>query len=637
MAPAKDCGRDPARPTRLELEREATPPNVPEFRNAVGEFAERCGAESPLEHDVRLSVTEAVTNAVLHAFVGRAPGTVRVVAEAAEAAIVVRVIDDGRGMQPHPDSPGLGMGLPMIARLTERFDVRAGPDERGTELRMVFHAPGVAGPPVERGAARVQLLADVTRVSEGSGWPAEGVDQLVELVVPQFADACAVDVMDESGMLRRAAAAIETDDPAVREWLVNRTPRPYDGDDATARALQHRSPAVLVIDAAGTARISADDQEAKLVRASEIRWWVVVPLGEDQPLGTLGFGLREERGRPDEDLLGFLALLGERAARGLANSAVIGELRRTRRRLERILGALGEAVTVHDAGNKILYGNEAAARLLGAASVAELLTAEPGELAARFTITREDGSPVGLADLPGPRLVAGERVEPMLTRSVERATGIERWLLTKSTLLEADDLLIVNIIEDVTETKAAELRQRFLARAGVVLNESLDYGETLRHVADLVVPDIADWCAVDILDDGGLERLALAHVHPEKRALGQEIHRRYPPDLAADTGLGGVLRTGEAKLFPEITDEMLAAGIDDGEHLELLRQIGLRSVMLVPMRARGRTVGALTFVNAESGRVFGDDDLEFAEAIAARAALAVENARLYRAARHGDG
>jgi PAS domain-containing protein len=166
-------------------------------------------------------------------------------------------------------------------------------------------------------------------------------------------------------------------------------------------------------------------------RAARSDYWINLPLfAADRLLGSIGLGLRSERTAPEEQLA-FLHALGERAARGLANTQLISELRRTRRRLERILGVLAEAVTVHDERGKLVYANAAAATLPGANSVSELLDAEPGELAARFIITREDGTPVRESDLPSQRLIAGEHAPSLLTRSVERRTGREYWLLTK--------------------------------------------------------------------------------------------------------------------------------------------------------------------------------------------------------------
>jgi PAS domain S-box-containing protein len=326
---------------------------------------------------------------------------------------------------------------------------------------------------------------------------------------------------------------------------------------------------------------------------------------------------------------GALAVLSAQARTSFAGAQA--EAAATGRRLDAILGSLAEAVTVHDADGRTVYANEAAVRLLGADSVDELLNAPSSELADRFIVTREDGTPVTLADYPGQRELAGKSAEPLLTRSVFRATGESFWYLTKATSLvdEHGRRLAVNVIEDVTEAKEAELRQRFLVEATRVLSSSLDYDETLERIAWLTVPTFADWCALDVIDGGELERVAVAHRDPGKLALGRELGERYPPDLEADAGLGAVIRSGQSEIYPEITEEMLAAGTRDAEHAELIAEIGMRSAMVVPMRASGATLGVLTFVNSQSGRSFDEDDRAWAEDLAARAATAVENARLY--------
>ena len=171
----------------------------------------------------------------------------------------------------------------------------------------------------------------------------------------------------------------------------------------------------------------------------------------------------------------------------------------------------------------------------------------------------------------------------------------------------------------------------FLAEASGALSASLDYETTLASIARLAVPTLADWCAVDILDeDGALRRLAVAHVDPAKVAWAEELQRRYPPDRDAAVGVPQVLRTGVAAFFPEIPDALLAAAARDGAHLALLRSVGLRAALIVPLIAGGRTLGALSFVRAESGRRYGPEDLRLAEDVARRAGLAVDNARLYR-------
>jgi PAS domain S-box-containing protein len=326
---------------------------------------------------------------------------------------------------------------------------------------------------------------------------------------------------------------------------------------------------------------------------------------------------------------GVLAVLSAQARTALAESRRKAEA--TGRRLDAMLGALAEAVTVHDEHGQTVYANDAAVRLLGAESLAEILSTRPGELAARFLMTREDGTLVRAEDYPGRQVVAGEPAEPLLTRSVLLATGESRWLLTKATVVhdERGRPLAVNVIEDVTEAKEAELRQRFLSGATQLLARSLDLDETLQQIAWLAVPSLADWCSVDLVDRGEIERVALAHHDPDKLALGLQLGREYPPDLDASAGLGAVVRSGEAAIFPEVTEEMIAAGARDARHAELVRSLGMRSAMVVPMRVAGAAIGAITFVNAESGRSFDADDLAFAEELTARAATAVEKARVY--------
>jgi len=179
--------------------------------------------------------------------------------------------------------------------------------------------------------------------------------------------------------------------------------------------------------------------------------------------------------------------------------------------------------------------------------------------------------------------------------------------------------------------EATQRRVAVLAEAGALLSTSLDDEATLRSVARLVVPEIADWCAVDLVEpSGAIRHIVAAHVDPAKVRSAEELRRRYPPPLDERRGLTEVLRTGRAQLHATIDKELLAASARDGEHLRLLRELGLSSAMLVPICARGRMLGALTFVAAESGRRFGADDLALADELGRRCALALDNARLYR-------
>jgi signal transduction histidine kinase/CheY-like chemotaxis protein len=184
--------------------------------------------------------------------------------------------------------------------------------------------------------------------------------------------------------------------------------------------------------------------------------------------------------------------------------------------------------------------------------------------------------------------------------------------------------------------EAAELgRQRaaFLAEAGATLAASLDYERTLAAVARLAVPQIADWCAVDVVGDGGkLQRLAVAHIDPAKVELTRRLQQQYPENPEARSGVHEVLRTGKPAMMSTIPEALLEAAARDAEHLQMIRELALTSYICVPLSAHGRTFGAMTFVMAESGRHYTEDDLPFAESVASRAALAVDNARAYQGA-----
>ncbi|MBI3977922.1 MAG: GAF domain-containing protein [Chloroflexi bacterium] len=210
--------------------------------------------------------------------------------------------------------------------------------------------------------------------------------------------------------------------------------------------------------------------------------------------------------------------------------------------------------------------------------------------------------------------------------------GVWGWTLAMKRAVEGA-LAGVAERQSRAEAEAAYKRLAFLAETSRLLAETLTYEATPEIVARLAVPQIADWCVVDLVDENGsIRQVAVAHVNPAKIALVHEARRRYRLDLERPYGLVKVLRTGRSELYPEILDDWRVTAARDAEHLELIRELGARSSMTVPLVARGRTLGAMTFVSAESGRRLGAADLALAEALAQRAALAIDNAQLHRAA-----
>jgi GAF domain/PAS domain len=193
--------------------------------------------------------------------------------------------------------------------------------------------------------------------------------------------------------------------------------------------------------------------------------------------------------------------------------------------------------------------------------------------------------------------------------------------LTVSPIIDSSGNVVgaSTIARDITERKRVEEAQRFLAKAGTTLSSSLDYPTTLASVANLAVPYLADWCVIDVLEeDGSLDRLAMTHQDPEKIALAQELEERYPPDPDAPHGVAQVLHTGRSELIPEIPEPFIEETAHDAEHREILRRLGLKSYMIVPLVARARTLGVISLVSAESGRRYGRAELELAEELAAQ-------------------
>ncbi len=214
--------------------------------------------------------------------------------------------------------------------------------------------------------------------------------------------------------------------------------------------------------------------------------------------------------------------------------------------------------------------------------------------------------------------------------------GTYRWHLVRAVPVRGESggiELWIGTATDIDDRKRIEDQRSFIVAAGDALSRSLDYRETLTQVAVLAAGDVADWCAVHVVEaDGSISEVAVAHTDPAKITFARELEERYPPDPKQRTGPAAVIRSGKPEVVGEITDELLEQTAVDELQLDLMRQLDLRSYMCVPLKSRERVLGAITFVSSESGRRFGDDDLQLAEELARRATTAIENARLYREA-----
>jgi signal transduction histidine kinase/DNA-binding response OmpR family regulator len=245
-----------------------------------------------------------------------------------------------------------------------------------------------------------------------------------------------------------------------------------------------------------------------------------------------------------------------------------------------------------------------------------------------------DGQPYRADDYPLARAVrngetvTGEEIEYLRgdgTRGVIRVNA--------GPVCDGDGRVVAGIAAfyDATEQRRAADSLRFLADASAALGSSLDQRATLAQLVGLAVPRLGDWCAIDLTDENGdLARLAVAHVDSDKVALANELHRLYPPSADDAGGAMAVFRSGRPQIAAEITDDMFVGAARDARHLDMMRRLGIKSYVCVPLLAGDRTLGVLTLAAAESGRRYGTPDLALAEDLAARATAALENGRLYR-------
>ncbi|HEX7595730.1 MAG TPA: CHASE3 domain-containing protein [Gemmatimonadaceae bacterium] len=291
-----------------------------------------------------------------------------------------------------------------------------------------------------------------------------------------------------------------------------------------------------------------------------------------------------------------------------------------RHRLERVLDNLPDAASVFDPEWRWTYVNPSAARIL-------------------LTLGVDPSQVIGKVLWDGLPALRGTRFETETLRAVRESTVVEyeeyisaldAW--TENSIVPLTGAVMV-FSRDVTRRKREQQGAQLLGDASRVLASTLDYEKTLEAVARLAVGGLADWCAVDLADpDGKVRQVVVSHKDEAKIRWAKELNKRYPPDHSGPTGVGHVIRTGQAELYADISDAMLEAASRDAGHLTIMRELQIRSALIVPMIARGRTLGALTLISSVSGRRYDEADQALAMELATRAAIAIDNAQLYRSA-----
>jgi len=328
---------------------------------------------------------------------------------------------------------------------------------------------------------------------------------------------------------------------------------------------------------------------------------------------------------PDDQLADYIGICLDITERHAAEEA----LRLSRDQFAIILQGAADGITAQDPTGRLRYANDAAARMFGYPSAEALLAVPWSDVLQSFEIFDETEQPFLPERLPGQLALQGVFKASATVRLRPVAAGDERWLTIKATPVfnEREQVeLAVNFFQDITEVKHAGVSQGLLAEAGRLLATPLDNAARLADVAHLAVPLLADWCAMDVVgEDESIQRVAVAGTDSAKAAMTGG----HPFELDAPHGAVRVVQTGEPELYPFVPDSLLGAVAHAEAHLHAWRELDLKSAMVVPLLARERPIGALTFVWVDSRRRYSRADLALAEELARRVALALDNVRLY--------
>lgn len=634
-----------------------------------------------LHDDAELIVAELVTNAVLH---GAPPVALRV--RATSGGVRIEVEDSGRQLPVRIEATGdamTGRGLALVSQLSSAWGV----EPTATGGKVVW-----AEVSADSDDRTTTFVEDVDVDALLAAW-ADGEEEDVYTIelgaVPTAllleAKAHIDNIVREFTLVGTGAAAGDEDLPAPVAHLVQTVV--HDFADARAQikrqalesaaggnpetSVRLRLPASAA--SAGERYLEALDEADRFARDARLltletppvhqvfrRWYVEALVAQLRSVAA---------GEPAPAFETFLA----RLAREVDELSPLREAAGRLALLQRITAELVSAPTTQDVVDIVC---DRAHNVLGALSARIYLLGEDGMLRSAATSTGDpalaasyEEFPVD-ADLPGGvalrsgAQVVFRSVAELLERFPQLADVYDhrddRTLLVAPLVVDRHELGVLSLtfrgqaavdeqtqrtflaaLADLTAqalervaaaATAAQANERlaFLADASVVLSSSLDYRTVLESVAALVVPRLADWCAIQLVGDDKFETVALAHVDKRKVAWAREMSQRYPDSLDSPTGAAYVVRTGRSEVYPEIPPDLVAASAVDDEHRRLLEELGLSSALVVPLVGRSGVIGALTLIYAESGRRYDEADVSFAEDLARRAALAVETAHAFR-------
>lgn len=369
---------------------------------------------------------------------------------------------------------------------------------------------------------------------------------------------------------------------------------------------------------------------------AKIRGGFGFPIPVDGEFAGLMEFFSESVQEPDEELLETVKTIGSQIGDMFGSERLASELVFQKALLESQGEAALDGILLVSAEQRVVYWNNRLIEMWGV-PVDALERGDPFEV--NEYMAEKAADPLVFQEL-----ASAIREDPTLTRrdliALSDGRVFDRWT---APVRKPDGARIGRTVyyRDITREKAFERQlQRnseqsaFIAEASTLLAESLDVVEIVDRLAKLAVPKIADWCSIHLVDDRGIpQQMAAAHSDPSKLELARELQERYPPDPRTETGVYGVVRSMAPLLMAEIPEDLLLEGAQDDEHVRMIQALDLRSAMIVPLVCRGRALGAITLVAAESGRRYTQDDLDLAVDLASRAAYPIDNARLYEETR----
>jgi PAS domain S-box-containing protein len=515
---------------------------------------------------------------------------------------------------------------------------------------------------------RLELLAQTSELLTATLDAEAALQTVARLAVSWLADVCIVDLTVPGGFERVAVAHSSPDRQEAADGL-----RAFPADPAAPhiRAVVEESRSELVADLTDTLldRLLQGPEHVAIVKALDLRSAMFVPLAaRGTVLGVMILAAARDRSAFGPQDVSVAEEVARRVALALDNA-------RLRRRAEDAARTAHSLQLISDAALSHLSLGQLLPEVLdrvdaelGTDTAAVLLADDTGErLVLRASLGLESAVedvsiPVGsgvagriaLADGPVARdgLTAEDFASPALRASPVRSIlgaplrvggrviGVIQVGSVAGRTFTAQEVELVRLAADrialavdharlYEAESAARDRLALLAEASAVLGESLDYRSALDRLARLVVPRLGDWCAIELAGDPR-DAVVVAHADPTRVRLARDLLERYPPDPDAEAGAAAVIRSGEAELHPVIGPEMLAALARDEDHLRLLQSLELRAAVVVPLQSRGRVLGAITLVSAESGRTYSRADVAFATELARRAATAVDTARLFQ-------